>query len=229
VFLRFLDMHGMLRPVRPLRWRTIVGGSRNYVDRLLARLPSRLHLGIAIRSVARDASSVVLCGDDGRERRFDRVVLAVHADEALAMIDRPSEREASVLGAIRYTRNDVWLHTDRTRLPANPAARASWNYVVEASGDVSVTYWLNALQGIASRDDYCVTLNPSAPIAPRHVLARFTARHPLFDAGATRAQAELPRLQGPCRTYFAGAYFGYGFHEDGMRAGLAAAAQVMAT
>jgi predicted NAD/FAD-binding protein len=228
VFFRFLDMHGMLRPVLPLHWRTIVGGSRTYVDALLARLPIALHLATGIRQVARDAGGVTLGDDEGNEHRFDRVVLAVHADDALAMLAEPSEAERSILGSIRYTHNDVWLHTDGSRLPENPAARASWNYVVERGGSVSVTYWLNALQGIDSPRDYCVTLNPRSRIEPRHVIAQFVARHPLLDTAATFAQGELPRLQGSDRTFFAGAYFGFGFHEDGMRAGLAAAARVLA-
>lgn len=228
-FLRFLDMHGMLRPVRGMAWRTIVGGSRTYVDALLAALPARVHLGTPIRSVARDRAGVTLGDAAGREHRFDHVVLAVHADEALAMIDAPSERERELLSAIRYTHNDIWLHRDGGRLPEHPAARAAWNYVIEPGGAVSVTYWLNALQGLNARDDYCVTLNPGVPIAADRVLSRFSARHPLFDTGAERAQRDLPRLQGEHRTYFAGAYFGYGFHEDGMRSGLTAAARVLAS
>ena len=228
VFLRFLDMHGMLRPIRPLPWRTIVGGSRAYIDALIERLPVKLHLATPIETVMRDSRGVTLGLGDGRERRFDCAIIAAHADDALDLLSEPTGRETRVLGSIRYTENDVWLHTDESRLPSSRAARASWNYVVESGGDVSVTYWLNKLQGLEGPQSYCVTLNPRTPIASPRVLTRLSARHPLFDTGAASAQRELPRLQGSQNTFFAGAYFGFGFHEDGMRAGLSAAARVLA-
>jgi predicted NAD/FAD-binding protein len=225
-FLRFLDQHGMLRPVRPLAWRTIVGGSQRYVDALITALPAPIHLGRPVTRVHRDSTGVTLLAG-GHERRFDRVVLACHADVALALIDEPTAGEARVLGAFRYSHNHVVLHNDITHLPRRPAARAAWNYVADPDlTRASVTYWMNRLQGLAEPAPYLVTLNPRAPIAAG--LYEATMDHPQLDLTALAAQAELPALQGTRRTYHAGAHHGFGFHEDGLRAGLAAAARILA-
>jgi predicted NAD/FAD-binding protein len=225
-FLRFLDQHGMLRPVRPLAWRTIAGGSRRYVDALVAALPARVHLAHPIARVHRDARGVTVVGA-GRERRFDRVVLACHADTALALLDAPTADEARVLGRFRYSRNHVVLHGDTAYLPRIPRARAAWNYIADPdTARVAVTYWMNRLQGLPEDDPYLVTLNPRAPIADPFVETWMD--HPQLDAAALAAQAELPRLQGVRRTYHAGAHVGFAFHEDGLRAGFAAAARVLA-
>lgn len=226
-YLRFLDQHGMLRPVRPLAWRTIVGGSRRYVDTLVASLPAtRVHLSTPVTRVHRDASGVTLVAA-GRERRFDRVVLACHADTALALLDASTPDEARLLGAFRYSKNRVVLHADTAYLPRRPAARAAWNYVADPdTGQVAVTYWMNRLQGLPDDDPYLVTLNPRGSIADP--LVETTMDHPQFDLAALAAQGELPRLQGARRTYYAGAHFGFGFHEDGLRAGQAAAARLLA-
>lgn len=225
-YLRFLDQHGMLRPVRPLAWRTIVGGSRRYVDALLAALPATLHRSTPVSRVARDASGVTVVAN-GRERRFDRVILACHADTALAVLDAPTADEARVLGAFRYSRNRIVLHSDLDHLPRRPAARAAWNYVADPdTAQVAVTYWMNRLQGLPDDDPYLVTLNPRAPIADP--ILETAMDHPQFDLAALAAQAELPRLQGTRRTYYAGAHFGFGFHEDGLRAAQAAASRLLA-
>lgn len=223
-YARFLDQHGMLRTVRPLAWHTIVGGSRRYVDALLARLPIELALAAAVTAIARDRSGVTVVADR-REHRFDRVVIATPADRALAALTAASERERATLGAFAYSANRTVLHTDRGFLPKRPAAHASWNYVADRdSSQVAVTYSMTKLQGLPDRP-YLVTLNPRRQ--PAGVLHEVTFHHPQFDRRALAAQADLPRLAGN-RTYYAGAYFGFGFHEDGVRSGLAAAARLIA-
>jgi predicted NAD/FAD-binding protein len=228
-FLRFLDQHGMLRPVRPLEWRTIVGGSRRYVDALVTRLRATgrftLELATPVTTVARDAGGVTLVAG-GREHRYDRIIIATHADTALALLARPSDAERRVLGAFRYSENRTVLHTDRRFLPRRPAAHASWNYVADPDTSVvAVTYSMTRLQGLPDAP-FLVTLNPRT--RPANALHEVTFMHPQLDGPALAAQAELPRLGGRHRTYYAGAHFGFGFHEDGMRAGLAAAAQLAA-
>jgi len=228
-FLRFLDQHGMLRPIRPLAWRTIVGGSRRYVDALLARLQNTgrfaLELATPVETVTRDAGGVTLVAG-GREHRYDRIILATHADTALALLARPSAAERRVLGAFRYSANRTVLHTDRRFLPRRPAAHASWNYVADPdTSQVAVTYSMTRLQGLPDAP-YLVTLNPRT--RPANVLHEVSFQHPQLDGAALAAQAELPELGRQHRTYYAGAHFGFGFHEDGMRAGLGAAARVTA-
>jgi predicted NAD/FAD-binding protein len=228
-FLGFLDHHGMLRPVRPLAWRTIIGGSQRYVDALVARLRTdprfTLALATPITTVVRDARGVTVVAGD-RERRHDRVILATHADTALALLDRPSDDERRVLGRFRYSANHTVLHTDRRFLPRRPAAHASWNYVADPdTSAVAVTYSMTRLQGLPDAP-YLVTLNPRT--RPANILHEVAFHHPQLDTAALVAQAELPRLGGPHRTCYAGAHFGFGFHEDGVQAGIAAAARTIA-
>jgi predicted NAD/FAD-binding protein len=176
-----------------------------------------------VASIERDATGVTVIAG-GRERRFDRSVLATHADTALRLRARASADERRVLGAFRYSTNRTVLHTDRRFLPRRPAAHASWNYVADPdTARVAVTYSMTRLQGLPDAP-YLVTLNPRTP--PRGVLHEAAFAHPQLDRAAITAQAELPRLAGVHRTYYAGAYFGFGFHEDALRAGLAAAARV---
>lgn len=224
--LAFLDQHGMLRPVRPLAWRTITGGSRRYVDALVASLRRAgrfaLELEAPVTAIARDAAGVTVVAR-GREHRHDRVIIAAHADTALALLARPSAAERRVLGAFRYSQNRTVLHTDRRFLPRRPAAHASWNYVADPdTSAVAVTYSMTRLQGLPDAP-YLVTLNPRT--RPAGVLHEVAFRHPQLDRAALAAQAELPELGGAHRTRYAGAHFGFGFHEDGMRAGIAAAAR----
>jgi uncharacterized protein len=228
-YLRFLDQHGMLRAVRPLAWHTIPGGSRRYVDALVGRLRATgrfiLETGAQVALIDRDASGVTVTVA-GREQRFDRIVVATHADTALGLLARPSADERRVLGAFRYSRNRTVLHTDRRFLPRRPAAHASWNYVADPdTAQVAVTYSMTRLQGLPDAP-YLVTLNPRTP--PRGVLHEVVFEHPQLDRAALAAAAELPRLSGVHRTYYAGAHLGFGFHEDGLRAGLAAAARLLA-
>ncbi|MFN0252095.1 MAG: NAD(P)/FAD-dependent oxidoreductase [Kofleriaceae bacterium] len=245
-FLRFLDQHGMLRAVRPLAWRTIVGGSRCYADALIAQLPSgTVRLSTPVTRIARDAHGVtIVTGGAGSSSaasssaalsnaasstvgRFDRVIIATHADTALAMLEVPTPDESAALGAFRYSTNATVLHRDPAFLPRRRAAHASWNYVADPdTAQVAVTYSMSRLQGLPADPPYLVTLNPRS--RPASVIHEVSFTHPQFDRAALLAQGNLARLNGTNRTYFAGAHFGFGFHEDGLRAGLAAAARAIA-
>jgi uncharacterized protein len=216
--IRFFANHGMLGFGR-FRWRTVTGGSRRYVDAIAERLAGPLHLGRGVRSVRRGPDGVELRIGD-RVERFDQVVLATHADQALALLEDPTPQERHILGAFDYTTNEAVLHSDSRLLPRTRAARASWNYRLGDDGRPMITYHLNRLQALDAEREYCVTLNEE--VADEHVLQRFTYEHPLYTVATLRAQAELPQLAGG-RTHFAGAYFGNGFHEDGLASGVAAA------
>ena len=216
--IRFFDNHGMLGVGR-FRWRTVTGGSRRYVDAIAAGLGDRLRLGSGVRSVRRSPDGVELRIGD-RIERFDHVVLATHADQALGLLEDPTPDERRVLGGFGYTTNEAILHTDSSYLPRTPRARASWNYRLGDDGSPTITYHLNRLQALHVDQDYCLTLNEQVP--DEHVLQRFNYEHPLYTVETLRAQTELPLLAGG-RTHYAGAYFGNGFHEDGLASGVAAA------
>ena len=216
--IRFFDNHGMLGVGR-FRWRTVTGGSRRYVDAIAAGLGERLRLGSGVRSVRRSPDGVELRIGD-RIERFDHVVLATHADQALGLLEDPTPDERRVLGGFGYTTNEAILHTDSSYLPRTPRARASWNYRLGDDGSPTITYHLNRLQALHVDQDYCLTLNEQVP--DEHVLQRFNYEHPLYTVETLRAQTELPLLAGG-RTHYAGAYFGNGFHEDGLASGVAAA------
>jgi uncharacterized protein len=219
--IRFFDNHGMLGFGR-FRWRAVSGGSHTYVRAIGERLGPRLRLGLGVRSLKRDLGGVELTDDAGTRHRFDEVVIAAHADQALALLADPSADEERVLGAFTYTKNEAVLHTDSGRLPRASAARASWNYRLGDDGRPTVTYYLNRLQGIEDDTDYCVTLNEE--IADEHVIRRIVYDHPLYTVDSLAAQQELPALSGQCHTHFAGAHHGNGFHEDGLASGVRAAA-----
>jgi len=219
--IRFFDNHGMLG-FRRFRWRTVTGGAETYVSELARRLGPRLRVGLGVRSVRRDPDGVEIRTADDTRRRFDAVVVATHADQALRLLEDPSPDERRLLGAFEYTRNEVTLHTDGSYLPTTAAARASWNYRLGDDGRPTVTYYLNRLQRLETRRDWCVTLN--GDVAEEHVVDQTVFEHPLFTVDTLAAQRELPRLGGARRTWYAGAYHGYGFHEDGLASGVRAAA-----
>lgn len=218
--IRFFDNHGMLGLRGRFPWQYVTGGSDTYVAALQQRLTVRTGLGV--RAVERHADGVELVTGDGERRRFDKVVLATHADQALQLLADPSEEEREVLGGFDYVPNDVVLHTDASFLPRTRRARASWNYRVGADDRATVTYSLNRLQALEDDVEYCVTLNDEVP--PEHVLDRATLRHPQFTLGSLAAQQRLPALSGPRHTVYAGAHHGNGFHEDGLASGVRAAA-----
>ena len=223
---RFFQNHGLLG-FRRHRWLTVAGGSRRYVAAVTAPLGERLHLGTPVRAVERHADGVRVRTDDDAAHRFDAVVVATHAPQALAMLADADERERAVLGAFRTTVNSCVLHTDERLLPRRPAARGSWNYLIDEAGTASalptVTYYLNKLQRIDGPVHYCVTLNSDERIAEDRIIHRVAYAHPLYTFESLAAQRLLPSLGGP-RLQFCGAYHGFGFHEDGLASGLRAAA-----
>lgn len=226
-FVRFFGNHGLLDLTRRPQWRTVDGGSRRYVERLRERIGKRLMLGNGARRIARGADGVTIEDQNGHRKVFDSVVVATHADQALRIIDDPSMDELLHLGAFRYTENVAVLHDDSRLMPRRRRVWSSWNYIederVDDDRSLCVTYWMNRLQGINPCQPLFVTLNPTQMPAPSRVKGTFRYSHPLFDAGAMRAQRELWTIQGHRRTWFCGAYFGYGFHEDGLQSGLAVA------
>jgi predicted NAD/FAD-binding protein len=219
--LRFFENHGLLRLRGRLQWRTVVGGSRKYVEAIRRDLANHVHAKTPVKGIIRSAPGVRLVFANGTAEFFDRVVIATHADEALKLLCDPSREELELLSAWRYSKNDTWLHTDASHLPRRRSARASWNYALpdcRAPGRaVSVSYHLNSLQRLDVDEDFVVTLNPTRPPAAERVIRRMRYTHPIFTAESVATQSELPRLNGQRDTFYAGAYFGHGFHEDGMR------------
>ena len=227
-FLRFHDNHGLLRLTGRPTWRTVVGDSQAYVSQMIAPMRDRLRLGAGVQRIERMNGRVVVTDRRGERDIFDHVVVAAHADNALAMLADPDANERALLGAFRYSRNIAFLHTDESLMPRRRAVWASWNFVSDSAppGRASVTYWMNRLQSLPTKTNVFVTLNPTR--APREgtVLHREAYDHPLFDAAAIGAQKRLWSLQGARNTWFCGAHFGAGFHEDGLQAGLAVAEQL---
>ncbi|MGE9807270.1 NAD(P)/FAD-dependent oxidoreductase [Janibacter sp. G1551] len=226
----FLEHHGMLSVTGSPTWRTVVGGSRTYVDALAARLPD-VRTSAAVTSVTRHADGVDVRTRAG-ETAFDKVIIATHADQALALLADATPQEKGDLAAIRYTRNETVLHRDTRHLPSATRARASWNYRSATCGGVDrprVSYWMNRLQGLdEAGDQFIVSLNSPDPIDDRDVFARMDYAHPVFTREAVAAAARL-RTAGGDRLAFAGAHLGWGFHEDGCRSGVEAAARLGAT
>ena len=223
-FVRFCDNHGLLKVTdRPI-WRAVTGGSKSYIAPLSAPYRDGIRLGARIVGVVRDAFGVALRDTTGALARHDHVVLATHADTALAMLDQPTAAERHLLGAFRYGRNHAVLHRDATLMPRRRKVWSSWNFLGRAGGDADalcVTYWMNRLQTLPGDTDYFVTLNPTRE--PRDIAYETTYEHPVFDLGALAAQRELWSLQGHGNVWYCGAHFGAGFHEDGLQAGLAVA------
>ncbi|RZI63589.1 MAG: NAD/FAD-binding protein, partial [Variovorax sp.] len=210
---------------RPL-WRTVKGGSARYVERLTEGLGQRLRLDNAATELQRDAEGVVVHSEGNpRGQRFDQVVIATHADQALRLLPDPTAAEARVLGAFGYSRNRAVLHSDPALMPRRRAVWSSWNYAADRSRTQApcVTYWMNRLQDIPQRTPMFLTLNPTVEPRSEHLIRSEIYEHPVFNMAAIRAQDELWWLQGRRRTWFCGAYFGAGFHEDGLQAGLAVA------
>lgn len=228
-FLRFCHNHGLLQILDQPQWLTVRGGSREYVKRLLPEI-SDLRLNSPVRGVMREAAGVTLRTDEGAEP-FDAVVFACHSDQTLRILgEAATSAERAVLGAVKYQPNRALLHTDPALLPRRERVWAAWNYLAgEGEPDrrpVSVSYLLNKLQPLPFHSPVSVSLNPFLEPSPRHLLGEFDYDHPVFDQAAVDAQAHLPALQGQLRTWFAGAWTGYGFHEDGLRSGVEVAAML---
>jgi len=245
-FARFCDNHGLLQVAGRPRWFTVAGGARQYVERIVGGLhevrtscPVRGVLRASLDPAGRATGPITVITDHGRER-FDEVVIACHSDQALALLLDPSDDERAVLGAVPYQPNRAYLHTDLALMPRRRRAWASWNYLSagrfgappsEAAPDgpsVAVTYWLNRLQPLPFTEPVLVTLNPPVPPREAQTLGVYDYSHPVFDGGAILAQRRLPALQGLRSTWYAGAWTGWGFHEDGLKSGLAVAGSLQA-
>ncbi|TRO16471.1 FAD-dependent oxidoreductase [Ectopseudomonas mendocina] len=216
-FVRFCKNHGLLSVSDRPTWQVIEGGSRSYVAPLTASFAERIRLNCPVSRVVRDQDGVTLHSAAGAER-FDKVVFACHSDQALALLDQASEKESEILGALPYANNDVVLHTDTRLLPKRKLAWASWNYRLGGPREqmAAVTYNMNILQGIDSDTTFCVSLNQTAAIDPSKILARFQYAHPQYSLAGTAAQARWEELLGAQHTYYCGAYWANGFHEDGV-------------
>jgi predicted NAD/FAD-binding protein len=225
-FFRFCHNHGLLQITDRPQWRTVIGGGREYVRRMAASIDS-IRLGCRVGSISRNASGVEIRFEGGARERFSHVVLACHGDQALRLLSDPSPEEAEALSKVKYQHNLAILHTDDSLLPRNRDAWAAWNYIAGGSDPdarpVSVSYYLNMLQPLPFRRPVIVTLNPTRLPRKSDVLRQFEYSHPVFDSAALRAQGELASIQGSKRTWFCGAWTGYGFHEDGLKSGLAVA------
>jgi uncharacterized protein len=229
---RFCHNHGLLQVKNRPQWWTVAGGAKHYVDKIVANIADK-RLNSPVHCITRDGRGVNLVTKDGTER-FDKVVIATHSDQALAMLQTPNHAETTVLSAIKYQANTAVLHLDASVLPKRRAAWAAWNFEnttvsngTSQDNKVCLHYLINQLQPLPFEQPVIVSLNPSKPISTQHVLASFDYAHPVFDSAAIAAQSAMVQLQGNKHTYFCGAWMGYGFHEDGLKAGLAAADQLL--
>ena len=226
-FVRFFHNHGLLKFRKRPPWRVVVGGSRAYVRRLAGLLGPRILIGRPVSLIWRTTAGVELQDARGLSLHYDEVVVATHADQALALLADPTEEERRLLGSFRYQMNRAVLHRDPALMPRRPKAWSSWNYLANSTRDrtsrVSITYWANLLQNLDPSTPLFVTLNPISEPHPSLKIREFIYDHPLFDPASVAAQGELHRIQGVRRTWFCGAWCGHGFHEDGLSAGLAIA------
>jgi uncharacterized protein len=221
----FFANHGMLGFRDRPRWSTVTGGSVRYVEALTAPFRDRIRLSTPVRTIARHAQHVEVGTAGGEPERFDHVIVATHSDQALAMLSDPTEREFDTLGAIPYQRNEAVLHTDSSLLPRRRAARAAWNFHLlrEPKPLSTVTYYMNHLQRLRAEQDFCVTLNRTEAIDPTKVIRTIPYSHPVFTPAGVAAQARHAEIGGlAARTHYCGAYWGWGFHEDGVQSALRA-------
>ncbi len=229
---RFCHNHGLLQVNERPQWWTVAGGAKHYVEKIIANIADK-RLNTPVHNIERDSQGVHIVTSAGSER-FDKVIIATHSDQAISMLQQPSYGETKALSAIHYQANTAVLHTDASVLPQRKAAWAAWNYErvqldpnQPDSANVCLHYLINKLQPIPFEQPVVVSLNPTKPIAAEHILGTFDYAHPVFDLAAIKAQADIPALQGLQNTYFCGAWTGYGFHEDGLKSGLAAAKKLL--
>ena len=218
--IRFMRNHGMLGIDTHPKWKTIRGGSHAYLTPITAPFRERIEKDREIESVERGERGVTLRFAGRPARQFDEVVFACHGDQVLPMLADPAGAECELLRSFSTSRNETCLHTDETFLPSRTGARASWNYLLGDSGRVTVTYHMNRLQSLAAKENYCVTLNSNGAIDGRRVLRRMVYEHPLYTTAAVRAQGRWNEISGRNHTHFCGAYWLYGFHEDGVRSAI---------
>ena len=226
-FARFYENHGLLSAKVHPQWFFVKGGSQTYVRAFLKQFTGTVHTESPIRSLRRNDSGISLALPDGSRKNFDSVVIAAHADEALAMLEDASETENRLLSPWRYSTNKVYLHDDESYLPPNLRARSSWNTIREPGhgneSPITLTYDMSRLQKLNSNKTYCVTLNPARPVPAENLLESMIYTHPVFDFPAIETQTALSELNGKRNTWFCGSYFGYGFHEDAVRSSVAVA------
>jgi predicted NAD/FAD-binding protein len=224
----FFDNHGMFSLRDRPHWRTVQGGSRSYLKAITAPWRERIRLRAPVRSIERLDEGVRIAADGCESEQFDQVVIAAHSDQALAMLADPSEAEREILGAIPYQRNEAVLHTDASLLPRRRTAWASWNFHLSEppSGRTTVTYWMNNLQRLRADREFLLTLNRSEAIDPAKVLRRFSYEHPVYTAEGVAAQAQHAEISGVRRTHYCGAYWGWGFHEDGVLSAIRACERI---
>ena len=227
-FVKFFFNHGLLDVTNRPQWYVIPGGSRQYIKPLIRGFADKIKLNTNIKSVTRQDDEVTIEFENGEQSKFDKVIFACHSDQALALLGDATEQEKSVLGAIAYTENSVVLHTDINLLPDRKAAWASWNYLLNNNTDKAavVTYQMNILQGIASDTQFCVTLNHLEGINQSKILREFTYHHPVFNQESIAAQKLKHSIDGQNNSYFCGAYWYNGFHEDGVHSGVDVARQL---
>jgi uncharacterized protein len=218
--IEFFDNHGMLGFRRRPRWRTITGGSHIYVQALTRPWREHLRLSTPVTGIRRHPDHVAVSLRGHESERFDAVVMATHSDQALALLVDPSERERELLGAIPYQRNEAVLHTDRSLLPRRRRAWASWNYHLDVAGRCTVTYHMNRLQSLRADREFCVTLNRTAAIDPEKIIRTMHYAHPVYTPAGVAAQARHHEISARNRTHYCGAYWGWGFHEDGVKSAL---------
>ena len=218
----FFDNHGMLGFRERPRWRTITGGSRRYVEALTRPWRDRLRLSTPVTEITRHPDHVAVSSRECEPERFDAVVIATHSDQALALLADPSERERELLGVISYQSNEAVLHTDRSLLPRRRRAWASWNYHLDegVTGRCTVTYHMNRLQSLRADREFCVTLNRTAAIDPERIIRTIQYAHPVYTPAGVAAQSRHHEISGRNRTHYCGAYWGWGFHEDGVKSAL---------
>ncbi|WP_261842694.1 NAD(P)/FAD-dependent oxidoreductase [Aliamphritea ceti] len=227
-FMRFCENHGLLQVKDRPQWRTVIGGSQAYVSRVAADLED-IRLNSRIHRIIRQPGGVIVEDLHGGQEQYDDVVLACHSNQALAMLDSPSSAEQNLLGNMPYQRNQAYLHLDTNLMPKRRAVWSSWNYLAEGEQhqqQVAVTYWMNQLQPLNTETPVLVSLNPPTAPAQSSIIHSQFYDHPVFNQQALESQQKLWQLQGQQNTWFCGAYFGYGFHEDGLQAGLAVAEQL---
>lgn len=229
-FAGFFHNHGMLSVNNRPQWKTVVSGSRSYVKKMVEPWRDRIRLNTPIEKVSRSGAGVWVQPKNGKAECFDEVIMAVHSDQALAMIDRPSLDESEVLGAIKYQKNEAILHMDDSVLPNINKCHAAWNYHITKGEEdpVTVTYHMNILQGLDAPANFLVTLNGGEEIDPSRIIKRIAYEHPIFSSDAVDAQQRYRDISGVNGIHFCGAYWYYGFHEDGVRSGIRVAQDIQA-
>lgn len=221
-FVAFFENHGFLNIRDQPQWRTIQGGSRQYIAPMISGFKEKIRLSSPVQTVRRYEDRVTLTLSDGSQAGFDQVVIAAHSDQALHMLADPSDKEKEILGAIVYQENHTDLHIDKSLMPAYRAAWASWNYHIPKNDmdRVALTYNMNLLQSLSSKDTFCVTLNMPAAVAPGRLIKEIIYHHPVYDPKSLAARQRHEEINGIRRTWYCGAYWGYGFHEDGVNSAL---------